>query len=101
VGIIREGRLVAVQSVEELFAQRMNRMSLIFDALPPPDAFAFPGVAEKRRGRQTVELEVRHNLPQVLAAAAQHNVMDIETHNVSLEEIFLAYYSAENGGYHA
>ena len=34
---------------------------------------------------------------QVLAAAAEHNVMDIETHNVSLEEIFLAYYSVENG----
>jgi ABC-2 type transport system ATP-binding protein len=98
VGIIREGRLVATQRVEELFAQRMNRMTLIFDAPPPPDSFALPGVTELGRGRQSVELEVRDNLPRVLAAAAEHNVMDIETHNVSLEEIFLAYYSVENGG---
>ena len=98
VGIIRDGRLVATQSVDELFAQRMNRLSLIFDRLPPTGAFDFDGVTELRRGRQSIELEVRLNLPQVLATAAQHDVIDIETHNISLEEIFLAYYSEENGG---
>jgi ABC-2 type transport system ATP-binding protein len=98
VGIIREGRLVATQRVEELFAQRMNRISLIFDALPPTGTFDFDGVTELERGEQSVMLEVRENLPQVLAAAAMHDVLDIETHNVSLEEIFLAYYSGGNGG---
>jgi ABC-2 type transport system ATP-binding protein len=98
VGIIREGRLVATQRVEEIFAQRMNRMTLIFDVPPPTDTFALLGVSELGRGQQSVELEVRDNLPRVLAAAAEHSVMDIETHNVSLEEIFLAYYSVENGG---
>ena len=98
VGIIRDGRLVATQRVEELFAQRMNRPSLIFDRLPLIGAFSFDGVTELRRGKQSIELEVRLNLPQVLATAAQHDVMDIETHNISLEEIFLAYYSKENGG---
>ena len=39
VGIIRDGQLVATQRVEDLFAQRMNRMSLIFDRLPPVGTF--------------------------------------------------------------
>jgi hypothetical protein len=37
-------------------------------------------------------------LPEVLAAAARHQISDIETHSVSLEEIFLAYYGRGNGG---
>jgi len=98
VGIIREGRLVAIQRVEDLFAQRMNRISLIFDGLPPVGTFDLHGVTVLERRKQTIVLEVRENLPQVLAAASQHNILDIETHNISLEEIFLAYYSKENGG---
>jgi ABC-2 type transport system ATP-binding protein len=98
VGIIREGQMVATQRVEDLVAQRMNRMSLIFEGLPPVGTFDFHGVVELERKEQRILLEVRENLPQVLAAAAQHNVVDIETHNISLEEIFLAYYSKENGG---
>jgi ABC-2 type transport system ATP-binding protein len=101
VGIIREGQLVETQRVEDLFAQRMNRISLIFDGMPPAATFDFEGVTELERSEQGIMLEVRESLPQVLAAAAQHNVVDIETHNISLEEIFLAYYSKENGGENA
>lgn len=100
VGIIREGKLVASQRVEDMFAQRMNRITMIFDGLPPVGTFDFAGVTELERSKQSVMLEVRENLPQVLSAAAQYKVMDIETHNISLEEIFLAYYGREDGGDH-
>jgi ABC-2 type transport system ATP-binding protein len=98
VGIIREGRLVVTQRVEEMVAQRMNRISLIFDDMPPAGVFDLEGVSELRRGEKSILLEVRENLPQVLTTAGQFNVLDIETHNVSLEEIFLAYYGKGNGG---
>jgi hypothetical protein len=55
-------------------------------------------VTEISRTEQSVTLEVRENLPAVLAAAAQHDIRDIETHNMSLEEIFLDYYGRKNGG---
>lgn len=97
VGFIRKGELVATQTVEDLFAQRMNRMTLIFDALPPAGAFDVDGVSELERGEQRIVLEVRENLPQVLAVAAHHQIQDIETHNIGLEEIFLAYYGKGNG----
>ena len=45
-------------------------------------------------------LEVRDNLAQVLAAAAQYGIQDIETQSTSLEEIFLDYYGKGNGGSH-
>lgn len=97
VGIIRDGQLVASERVEDMFAQRMNRMSLIFHEIPPAGTFDFPGVIELERGQQSIMLEVRENLPQVLAAAAQYQAVDIDTHNISLEEIFLAYYGKGNG----
>jgi len=97
VGIIRDGQLVASERVEDMFAQRINRMSLIFDEIPPAGTFDFPGVTELERGEQSIMLEVRENLPRVLAAAAQYQAVDIDTHNISLEEIFLAYYGKGNG----
>jgi ABC-2 type transport system ATP-binding protein len=100
VGIIREGALVATQRVEELMASRLNRMTLIFAETPPAGTFALEGVTEVERTGQSITLEVRENLPQVLAAAAQHNIQDIETHNISLEEIFLEYYGKGKGGNH-
>ena len=100
VGIIRDGKLIETQRVEDLFAQRMNRLTMIFEGSPPEEDFQFDGVTELSRSQQSITLEVRENLPAVLKAAAGHNVMDIETHNISLEEIFLAYYSKEEGGSH-
>lgn len=101
VGIIREGQLVATERVESLVSQRINRLNLIFNQLPPAGAFAMEGVQELQRSGQSVTLEVQQNLPQVLQVAVDHGIRDIETINVSLEEIFLAYYGKGNGGNHA
>lgn len=98
VGIIRDGQLVAIQKVEDLLAARMNRITMIFDDLPPAGTFDISGVKELERSKKSIVLEVTENLPEVLSAAAQNKILDIETHNIGLEEIFLAYYSEENGG---
>ena len=101
VGIIREGQLVATQRVEDLIAARMSRLTMMFAELPAAGIFDLDGVTEMERTEQSITLEVRENLPQVLALAAQHQIQNIETHNVSLEEIFLDYYGKGNGGNHA
>ena len=100
VGIIRAGQLVAIQRVEDLITARMKRLTMTFTTLPSENTFNQAGVTELSRSQQSIVLEVRQNLPQVLAAAAQHDIQDIETHNMSLEEIFLAYYGKGNGGNH-
>lgn len=101
VGIIREGELVATQRVEELIAAHLKRLTLSFADLPPADTFNLEGVTEIARDAKSITLEVRANLPQVLARASQHNIQDIQTHTMSLEEIFLAFYGKGNGGKHA
>jgi ABC-2 type transport system ATP-binding protein len=96
VGIIREGRLVEVGRVDELTAQPFHRLRLVLEEEPPDDAFSYQGVTEKGRIDHQVQLEVRDNLEAVLEEAARYGPTDIETHPVTLEEVFLAYYG--NGG---
>ncbi|HID54030.1 MAG TPA: hypothetical protein EYP41_18585, partial [Anaerolineae bacterium] len=101
VGIIREGRLVATERIEDLMKQQLKRLRLSFSSMPPAAAFGQEGVTEIERDGQTVLLEVRDNLNAVLETAVTYHVTDIETESVSLEEVFLAYYGKGNGGNHA
>jgi ABC-2 type transport system ATP-binding protein len=98
VGIIRDGQLVETKGVKDLFSQSMKRLSLVFSEMPPASAFNLDGVTEMSRTDQSIMLEVGGNLGQVLATAAQYEVVDIDTHTVTLEEIFLTYYGKGNGG---
>jgi ABC-2 type transport system ATP-binding protein len=101
VGIIREGELVATQRVEDLIAAHLKRLNLRFADLPPAGVFNLEGVTEIARDGNSITLEVRANLPQVLARAAQQDIQDIETQTMSLEDIFLAFYGKGNGDKHA
>jgi ABC-2 type transport system ATP-binding protein len=98
VGIIREGKLVAVERVDDLIRQQFRRLRFTFAETPAGDAFAFPGVAELNRIDHNVTLEIRENLQPVMERAVQYGILDIEAQPVTLEEIFLAYYGRENGG---
>jgi ABC-2 type transport system ATP-binding protein len=98
VGIIREGRLVATRLIEDMHSQQMSRVSFTFSENPPVGTFDLEGVSELERTDHRILLEVKANLPRILAIVGQFDVTDIETHKVGLEEIFMTYYSKGNGG---
>jgi ABC-2 type transport system ATP-binding protein len=100
VGIIRDGKLVATERVENLTRQQFHRLRLGFDQMPPAGAFALEGVTETGRGEFDVYLEIQQNLNDALATATRYGVVDIETHPVTLEEVFLAYYGDQKEGNH-
>ncbi len=101
VGIIREGKLVATERVEELTRQQFKRMRITFSKMMPPvDTFDIPGVKETNRDQLSVHLEIHDNLEKVLETALPYGISDLETFPVKLEEIFLAYYGNSNGGNH-
>jgi ABC-2 type transport system ATP-binding protein len=100
VGIIREGKLVATERVEDLTHQQFKRLRIAFATMPPADTFNIPGVIETGRDQISVNLEIRENLEKVLETALPFGLTDIDTIPVTLEEIFLAYYGKNNGGNH-
>jgi ABC-2 type transport system ATP-binding protein len=100
VGIIRGGELIKTERVETLTRAQFKRLHLTFHAPPPVDAFALEGVTETGREGNLVKLEVRQGLDRLMQAAAPYGITDIDSPPVTLEEIFLGFYSRSNGGHH-
>lgn len=100
VGIIREGKLIATERVEDLTRQHFKRVRFSFSSLPAEDGFEMDGVTVLGRDENQITLEIRQDLGRVMEKAVTYGIKDIETIPVSLEEIFLAYYGRGNGGNH-
>lgn len=94
VAIIREGRIVALEDVARLKARSVHVIEVTFAAPPPPDLFALPGVRELRRDGNMVHLQARDGIDAVIKAIARYEVIELRTEQPSLEDVFLAYYSA-------
>lgn len=93
VGILRAGRLIAVEPVAGLKARQVRHVAVSFaDATPPPDAFNLPGVREIRRERLVAEFEVAGEIDGLLKALAPFHVVDLRTQQPALDEILLGYY---------
>ncbi|MGF1503555.1 MAG: ATP-binding cassette domain-containing protein, partial [Anaerolineae bacterium] len=95
VGIIRDGELIATERVEALTEQQFKRVRLTLRDTPPTDAFTLEGVTETDRTDNTVRLEVTTGLEAAMQQALTYGLLDIDTLPVTLEEIFMAYYSEE------
>ncbi len=97
VGLIREGRMMAVERVAELTARRILRLRLTLEQSPDKDDFALDGVSAVTLNGRQVELEIRHNLQAVMKIAVRRGIVDLETQPVTLEEVFMTYYGHEGG----
>jgi len=98
VGIIREGKMIKTDQVENLTKQQFKRLQIRFRKTPPANAFAFDGVTEKRREGQVVTLEIGTSMEKFMEAAVPYGIEDIESLPVTLEEIFLAFYDSPREG---
>ena len=99
VGIIREGRLAAVESIASLKARSVQRLEIDFGR--PVDAAAFAGVENVRDltvDGSTLRCTVVGSVDALLKRAATEPVERIRTIETSLEEIFLAYYGSGPDG---
>lgn len=97
VAIIREGRIVAVEEVAKLKARSVHVFEVTF-AGPPPALTGLDGIREMRRDGRTVRLQVSGAVDPLIKLLARHEVVDLRTEQPSLEDVFLAYYSAPEPG---
>ncbi len=97
VGIIRQGKLAAIESISELKSKAIRRIELDFDA--PVEASVFEAIS----GVRDVVLENHHvvlsydgKIEDMLRVVMdKYELLDIRTQEADLEEIFLAYYRRE------
>jgi ABC-2 type transport system ATP-binding protein len=99
VGIIRDGQLVLVEEVNALKTRALRRLELHFAGAVPAAAFErLSGVRDVQVQDGIVECTVEGSVDALIKAAAQFEVVNIVSHQPDLEEIFLAYYSADLAG---
>jgi ABC-2 type transport system ATP-binding protein len=100
VGIIREGRLVAVEDIGDLHAKEIRTLEIHFAVPIRPDAFE--GVAGVHRVEivgDVARITVGGSMDAVIKRAADFEIVDLQSHELGLEEIFLTFYGrGENGG---
>ncbi len=95
VGIIREGKLLAVETIADLKARALHRLEIDFGG--PVDAATFsnlPGVRDLAVTDGTLRCTVMGSVDTLIKAAARFEVHNIRSIDTSLEEIFMAYYGS-------
>jgi len=93
VGIIRRGRLVKVARLEELHEMRVRRVEVEFAGDAQPQLFQnLPGIENLETNHHRVSFTARGSFEPVADALAGHHVVNLASHEPSLEEVFLTYY---------
>lgn len=97
VGIIRHGRLVTVESVSGLRSKARRRVELELDTSADPAIFeAVSGVSDIAVSNHHVVMSFEGDMGALLKTAAAHYaIIDINSQEADLEEIFLTYYRDE------
>jgi len=101
VAIIREGRLVRIDHVSSLKEIRQHDVEITFAGPASVDWFKnVAGVVKVAQGadERTLQLNVQGALTEIIQIAGQHNATNIDTHEPTLEEVFLRFYEPVSAG---
>jgi ABC-2 type transport system ATP-binding protein len=93
VAIIREGRLVQVDTIEAIRRLAFHHVELSFGAPVAAAVFAgLAGVQDVEADGNIVTMRVSGPIGAVIAAAAGHGLVDVVSREPNLEDVFLAQY---------
>jgi len=96
VGIIRDGEVVAVESMREFKTKTGRLMIIDFGDTPDPDIFReMDGISEVRSDGRRLVLTVFSNVDGIVKELAKNTVIELTFEVTSLEHVFLKYYGME------
>jgi ABC-2 type transport system ATP-binding protein len=98
VGMLRGGRLVAVERLDELRAKSLHHVEVRFAGPVDRAEFRIDGVRDVRVTGETMQCAaVQTALNALLQAITRHDVVDLSCEEASLEDTFMAYYGNGRG----
>jgi beta-exotoxin I transport system ATP-binding protein len=99
VGIIRGGKLVAVETTETLIDKSFRHVVLTFAGDVNPKPFeALTGVRDLKADGARISFTLYDDLDEMVKLAARHRLVHMEYERPSLEEVFLTYYERAGEG---
>lgn len=96
VGIIRDGRMVAVEAVDTLRARALRHVEVHFAQPVGIEALRdVPGASDLTADHtgHVVRLSLAGDIDPLIKTIASHQVVDLVTNPADLDEVFLSYYS--------
>lgn len=92
-GIIKEGKLVGIETIEELGEKRLRRIEVRFKDKYSQSEFRVNGVENIEEISDGLILTVRGDINPILQKIAKHRLHDLEISHATLEDVFLEFYS--------
>ncbi len=94
IGLIRQGRLRRVGSLNELRALRVHRIEAVFDGrLTADDLNGLPGVSDATIVDNRLTCAVQGSVSPLLQSLAGARVRELDSHELTLEEVFVGEYA--------
>ena len=95
VGIIKEGKIIAVEDIETLRKKQLRKIQIEFAHPVESDEIRCIGATASRADRNILSFMFSGKMNDLLQALAGKDVKDLIIEEPSLEEIFMHYYSEE------
>lgn len=93
VGFIRDGKMVAVERIEDMKARALRYIEVKFEGQVPLDAInSIKGVKGLLADGDTLRFAVEGSMDAVIKAIAQYHVVNLVSREPDLEEMFMTYY---------
>ena len=90
--IIKEGKLAAVESIQELKKKKIYTVSVYFDQKYNKEDFISDGVIISKEMPNNLVLSVKGNINPLIKKLNKYKLKDLEIRHAALEEIFLEFY---------
>ena len=95
VGLIRQGRVMAVKRVDELRGRPVHLVDVrVADAAAVSALSGVPGVGRLETSGNEMHFEVTGSLDPLIGELARHRLADLSIREPDLEELFLSFYEA-------
>jgi ABC-2 type transport system ATP-binding protein len=92
VGIIRDGRLVALEDVETLVRRGGKRVRVHTAEPLAPDALGLAGVVDVEQVDRVTQFTFTGDYNDLVAALGGHDVVDLEVEEPPIEDVFMHFY---------
>jgi ABC-2 type transport system ATP-binding protein len=92
VGIIRDGRLIEISTVQALMAGHWRSVNLVLAEPASPGTFELPNVQVVSAAARDIHLMIEGDVNPLLRRIAQLDVRDIAVTTPDIEDIFLRFY---------
>ena len=97
VGIIRNGRLIELDTVDNILSEGGTVVTVRLEENPPVSALEFPGTARVERQDDTYRLVLAQEFDALIDRLHEYTVLELTVREASIEDVFMHFYGETDG----